>query len=80
MLLSINYSNQAAQLYKQEKIFIDRFKCPDWPDMIAEAKELRPIDVHFSLKAGRGKLEKVNWDEVSRLMEANQDALCQPAP
>lgn len=72
MLLSINYSKQAAQLYHQGKIYIDRFKCPDWPDMVAEAKELRPISVHFSLKAGRGKLEKVDWDEVFRFMDQNK--------
>jgi len=72
MLLSINYSTQAAQLYKQDRIPIDCFKCPDWPDMIAEARELCPICVHFNLQAGRGKLENVDWDDISKLLEQTQ--------
>jgi uncharacterized protein (UPF0276 family) len=72
MLLSINYSNQAANLYKNGRINIDRFKCPDWPEMIKEAQELLPVAVHFDLKAGRDKLQEVDWDKIYRLMEKTE--------
>lgn len=52
MEFTINYSPQAAQLYADRKIRVDRFKCPDWPDMIEEARALAPVYVHFPLDAG----------------------------
>ena len=52
MEFAINFSPQAAQLYADRKIHVDRFKCPDWPDMIEEARALAPVYVHFPLAAG----------------------------
>jgi len=52
MKFCINYSPQAAALVKSGKIEVDFFKTPPWPDMIAEAQELRPAKVHFNLRAG----------------------------
>jgi uncharacterized protein (UPF0276 family) len=49
---AINYSPQAEQLLRDRKIEIDRFKCADWPDMIAAARASRPVYVHFPLDAG----------------------------
>ena len=67
MLLAINYSTEAAALCAEGRLDVDRFKCPDWPDMIAEAQELRSVAVHFTLKAGRGKTKKTDWEQVTRL-------------
>lgn len=72
MLLSINYSLQAAQLCRQKRLKIDFFKCPEWTDMITEAKQLRPVCVHFSLKAGRGKLKDVDWDFLAEVLQQTQ--------
>jgi uncharacterized protein (UPF0276 family) len=69
MLFSINYSTQAAVLLDQNRIHLDRFKCPDWPDLIDEARQRRPVAVHFALAAGRGKLLKKNLDKVAALAE-----------
>jgi hypothetical protein len=69
MLFAINYSHQAAALCAENRLEVDRFKCPDWPDMIAEAQELRQVAVHFTLKAGRGKRKKVNWEKIARIAE-----------
>jgi uncharacterized protein (UPF0276 family) len=69
MLLSINYSHPAAALLSQGSIQIDRFKCPDWPDMIEEASHLCQVAVHTNLKAGRGNLGEKNWDRITRLLE-----------
>ncbi len=52
MKFAINFSPQAAQLLADGKIHVDRFKCPDWPDMIEEARALAPVYVHFPLDAG----------------------------
>ena len=68
MLLAINYSTQAAALLAENRIHIDRFKCPDWPNLIAEASLQRPVGVHFTLTAGRAKLEAMDWCLVERLM------------
>ena len=52
MELSVNYSREADELLREGKIRFDRIKCPDWPDMIATARELLPVYVHFPLDAG----------------------------
>src|SRR5207253_10695921 len=49
MEFSINYSLEAAALLAAGKINIDRLKLPDWPNMIADAKKLGPVYVHFPL-------------------------------
>ncbi len=52
MQLSINYSNQLVDLLRERRIRCDRIKCPDWPDVIAAARDLLPVYVHFPLDAG----------------------------
>jgi uncharacterized protein (UPF0276 family) len=69
MQFSINYSTQAAVLLDQHLIQLDSFKCPDWPDLIREARRRRPVAVHFALAAGRGKLLKKNLNKVASLAE-----------
>jgi uncharacterized protein (UPF0276 family) len=69
MLFAINYSTQAATLCAEGRLEVDRFKCPDWPDMIAEAQYLREVAVHFTLKAGRGRTKKANWEHIARLVK-----------
>jgi len=69
MKLAVNYSSQAAGLLEQGRIELDLFKCPDWPWMIAEARRLRPVAVHFTLTAGNGNLDKADWSLVERLKE-----------
>jgi uncharacterized protein (UPF0276 family) len=49
---SINYSIEAADLLRAGKIRVDRLKCADWPDMIASARELAPVYVHFPFDVG----------------------------
>lgn len=69
MKLSINYSLEAAQLISQNCIQLDYFKCPDWPHLIAEARQYAPVAVHFSLTAGNGNLDDAtDWDLVERLL------------
>jgi uncharacterized protein (UPF0276 family) len=69
MNLALNYSRPAAALVAEGCIKIDYFKCPDWPDMVAEALRLRPVAVHFTLRAGTGLLYKTDWALIERLMQ-----------
>jgi len=69
MNFAINYSTQAALLFSQGRLRIDRFKCPDWPELIAEAGQYRPIAVHFNLNAGRGKLRGKNLESIAHIAE-----------
>jgi uncharacterized protein (UPF0276 family) len=69
MNFAINYSQPAAALVSSGTIDIDAFKCPDWPDMIEQALKLRPVAVHFTLRAGTGELlTTADWPLVERLM------------
>jgi len=68
MNLALNYSRPAAALVAEGCIEIDHFKCPDWPGMVAEALKLRPVAVHFSLRAGTGRLHETDWKFIERLM------------
>jgi uncharacterized protein len=67
MELSINFSPQAAQLLADRRIRVDRFKCPDWPDMIEEARALAPVYVHFPLDAGTTSGRTCDLDAVEAM-------------
>lgn len=64
MQFAINYSPQAADLLRRGAIELDRFKCPDWPDMLAAARTLRPPYVHFNLHTNLTEPDK---DTINRL-------------
>lgn len=68
MRLAINYTPQAAALLDNGEITLDLFKCPDWPDLIAEARQMRPVYVHFPLHAGNGNMANVDWSQVEHLL------------
>lgn len=68
MKFALNYSPQAAALLDKGRIQIDLYKCPDWPDLIAEAEKQRPVYVHFPLIAGRANTEKVGWSNIDHLL------------
>ncbi len=72
MEFAVNYSPEAAALLADGSIEIDRFKCPDWPNLIAEAAETRPVYVHFPLITDEARLTKVDWAEVERLLVSTE--------
>ena len=77
MKLALNYSREAAELLRHGRIDIDLWKCPPWPDMIAEARETRPVRVHFALDVGAGIGDAIDgrtkqppdWREIERLAQ-----------
>jgi uncharacterized protein len=68
MKLAVNYSPATAELYRTGRIQLDCFKCPPWPDMLAEAAPLAPIAIHFELRAGSGNLHQTHWEEIETFL------------
>ena len=66
MQLAVNYSSQAEALRREGRIELDCYKCPDWPDLIRQAREVRPIYVHFPLNTR--SLGEVDWAQVEHLL------------
>lgn len=65
----INYSVPAGELYRLGQIPLDRFKLPDWPELIAHFFHSGyPFYVHFSLNVGCGKLLNTDWQQVENLL------------
>ncbi|MBN1966743.1 MAG: DUF692 family protein [Anaerolineae bacterium] len=68
MQFAINYSPQAVDLLHAGQIDMDRFKCPPWPDLIAEARRHRPVYIHYDLYAGNPAPQDVDWDQIEALL------------
>jgi uncharacterized protein (UPF0276 family) len=76
MQFALNYSFAAADLLREGKIQIERFKCPAWPDLVTSVQGLHPVYVHFPLRAGAGigdaidndTKQPADWHKVERLM------------
>ena len=66
--LAINFSREAASLLEAGAIRVDRWKCPPWPDLIAEARQTLPVYVHFDLIAGGGRVLTENWGAIEQMM------------
>jgi uncharacterized protein (UPF0276 family) len=76
MQLAANYSVPTADLLRRGIIRLDRFKCPDWPDVIAAAQAIGPVYVHFPFLVGSGIGDAIDsetkqvadWNKVEALM------------
>lgn len=65
MKFALNYSPQAADLLRAGEIEVELFKCPDWPDLVEEAAQLRPVYIHFPLVAGQGNVDDVGLETIA---------------
>lgn len=74
MLLAANYSPPLAALVRQGRVEVDLFKCPDWPDLVAQAAQLRPCYVHFPFLAGKGDVRHADWRAVESFLETTETA------
>jgi uncharacterized protein (UPF0276 family) len=68
---ALNYSRKAAALLRAGEIRIDLFKCPAWPDLVAESQALCATYVHFPLRVGAGDGDALN-EETKRRAEWRQ--------
>lgn len=77
MRLAVHYTPQLVELLRQGEVEVDYFKCPAWPQIIEEAKAVRPAYVHFPLLVGKGintafdteAKQPVDWAKIDRLLE-----------
>lgn len=67
MQFALNYSPQAVDLLQSGQITVDRFKCPPWPDLIAAARQHRPVYIHYDLYAGNPEPQAADWGLIARL-------------
>ena len=77
MRLAINYSPQAEALAAQGAIDFDLFKYPPvWdpvvpehaPNLLARARAVRPLYLHFPLHTGDNSLRTTDWDQVEEAL------------
>ncbi|MDP9172650.1 MAG: DUF692 domain-containing protein [Planctomycetota bacterium] len=61
MELAINFSYPSAELVLSGKIQVDRFKTPDWADLMSEARKYLPVYVHFAINAGADDSRTTDW-------------------
>ncbi len=71
MKLAVNYSLPSLALLRDGKIRMDLFKCPPWPERVAEARRVHPTYVHFSMKAGTGCADDKTLKEVEGLLSTS---------
>lgn len=75
MQFAVNYSYPLAALLQADTVKIDRFKCPAWPDLVAEARAIHPTYVHFPLRTGNGQIidtekhQPIEWSRIDTLLE-----------
>ncbi|MGB7340052.1 MAG: DUF692 family multinuclear iron-containing protein [Phototrophicaceae bacterium] len=60
MQFAVNWSPEAASLLDDGIIQIDLFKCPDWDNLVADAKAQHPSYIHFPLTIGTN--QRPSWD------------------
>lgn len=65
--LAVNFSPQAAALVETGAVPVDLFKVPDWPELIAAARDLLPVYVHFPWQIGAAH-EKPDLESTTRLL------------
>jgi uncharacterized protein (UPF0276 family) len=61
MEFAINFSEPAAELLRTGQIKLDRFKVPDWPDLIQRARQSVAVYVHFAINAGAADSKTRDW-------------------
>lgn len=72
MRFAINYSPQAERLWREGRIQVDLFKCPDWPDLVARVGTIHKRYVHCALITWRGELDRINFAELQRWLDSTE--------
>lgn len=80
--LAVNFSPQAAGLVASGAVTVDLFKVPDWDELIAAAREVLPVYVHFPYQIGAAR-EKPEVERAAALMRdtgtVNLNVHCAPS-
>ncbi len=76
MEYAVNYSTELVELLNDGAVAIDRFKCPAWLPIIAEAQQIRSVYVHFPLRIGTGRGDALDletgktpdWAKIDKIL------------
>lgn len=68
MQFAVNYSKPLAALIREGLVEVDLFKCPAWPEVVQEARQLRPAYAHFPLRT-MPNVDSVYDGERKRLID-----------
>lgn len=75
MEFAVNASPASRDLHRRGLIQPDRFKCPAWPDLVAETRAEHPVYVHFPIQIGSGSGpvdaetgRPPDWDRIRQMM------------
>lgn len=55
MKFAVNYTPLLAEMVQARTIAIDLFKCPAWPDLLADARRTLPVYIHLPITVGSGR-------------------------
>jgi uncharacterized protein len=69
MQFAINWSPEAAALLAEGKIDFDLYKCPDWPELVADAQSQKPAYIHFPICIGRGQSASWDFAKIQQFLE-----------
>lgn len=69
MRFAINYSPQAERLWREGKIQVDLFKCPDWPDLVEQVSQIHKVYVHCGLFAGHKHQTQVAFSQLRNWLD-----------
>ena len=69
MLLAINWSPEAAELFENGDIQFDLYKCPDWSELVKDAKSQQAAYIHFPLGIGIGQMPEWNFADIHDWLE-----------
>lgn len=82
MQFALNWSPEASALLAEGLIEIDLFKCPDWQDLVDDARRQHPAYIHFPLSIGNGETAKWDFNEIERWLSSTETTYvnCHIAP
>jgi uncharacterized protein (UPF0276 family) len=75
MRFAINWSPEAAALLDEGKIGFDLYKCPDWPELVADAQKQVPAYIHFPITIGDGQAETWDFAKIHKFLETTETTL-----
>jgi hypothetical protein len=72
MHFAINWSPEAAALLAADEIEIDLYKCPDWVDVVTDARTQRPAYIHFPLVIGSGQVATWDFQQIETWLKTTE--------
>ncbi len=72
MKFAMNWSPEASELLAAGEIELDLFKCPNWEDLVADARAQLASYVHFPLTIGKGQYPEWDVDVIHNWLDTTE--------